>query len=173
VKRVKRETMLTLPIHLAKYVHLDPPDPLVIKVLLEHQVHLENVVILVSQERRETKESLVPPGNEDPLVHLAKTVRTNNFICIYLKKSLCMCVTTTSHIISIQQEPRVIRETRVTMDVLETREIRERREIRETRETREIEDYQVPLDFQERMEKMERRETRETKESVATQGNQV
>ena len=134
MQRDKRENASINLIHPARRAPEGPLDPLVTKVLQEHQVHLENVVILVSQERRETKESLVPPGNEDPLVHLAKTVRTNNYICIYKKITLHVYYfiykVTTSHIISIQQEPKVIRETRETMDFLETREIRERREIR-------------------------------------------
>ena len=74
VTREKKENVSTHHMNPAKYVQLDPQEPLVKKVPLEHQVHLENVVILVNKERREIKEHLVPLEREGSLVQMAKMV---------------------------------------------------------------------------------------------------
>ena len=74
VTREKKENVSTHHMNPAKYVQLDPQEPLVKKVPPEHQVHLENVVILVNKERREIKEHLVPLEREGSLVQMAKMV---------------------------------------------------------------------------------------------------
>ena len=74
VTRETKEKVSTHHMNPAKFVLLDPREHLVKKGPPEHQVHLENVVIVVNQERREIKEHLVPLEREGSLVKMAKMV---------------------------------------------------------------------------------------------------